>query len=176
MGRQTQPTNQPYLTDIWSLFKVTLYLVELKVFVLSYIILSFFQMRYPALLVCLCALLTESSASQKTIKLCVSECLSCVTLFGKNMYDGALCAQNCQLSKGRNMDEGCRNEMFHLIKRSGMKTAMCQKYCVLCMSTYGKTLYNGAKCYSLCERTQGRSVDIDCENEQFHIVRGKSMK
>ena len=57
-----------------------------------------------------------TSVRDPLVRECLSQCVQCVSLFGKLKYNGRKCVFSCQLTLGRSSDEYCTNKIFHLIK------------------------------------------------------------
>ena len=107
------------------------------------------------------------------VKDCLRECGTCVQRWGKELYNGALCAHKCIASRGNMVDTDCKDTQYHLIKRGGAKLDIqtCKKYCVGCVTLYGKRFYDGLKCANNCVRTKGMSVDPNCADSLLHTLR-----
>ena len=95
------------------------------------------QLIVPSLAVALACLVVPTMGGFSLGKHCVKMCATCVMLYGKDLYDGRACVDSCELTKGESMDDQCRNENFHLIKRGGRELS-CKKFCGLCVIRWGK--------------------------------------
>jgi hypothetical protein len=49
-----------------------------------------------------------SMQSLNHYKSCLYECLHCVSTWGKELFNGELCAHNCHITKGDSIDSTCR--------------------------------------------------------------------
>ena len=87
---------------------------------------------YIPLLVCsLLAAITVAPSQAEELrryKSCLMECYRCVKTYGKAVFNGKLCAQNCALTNGASIDAKC----YPPSKRSDFQvllTAECKNMC-----------------------------------------------
>ncbi|KAK0056993.1 hypothetical protein Bpfe_013645 [Biomphalaria pfeifferi] len=61
-------------------------------------------------------------------KECLMECFRCVKIYGKQIYNGKLCAENCALTSGASIDNKC----YPPAKRANNKTQLAAQCIHLC--------------------------------------------
>lgn len=61
---------------------------------------------------------------------CLRECYRCVKIFGKRVYNGKRCADNCVLSNGRSLDTNCDRPSRRMSSRTS-PTARCSYMCAV---------------------------------------------
>ena len=137
---------------------------------MGYLNLEVRTKNHPAALALLIVASLSLVASYDITSECAKACATCVSFYGRELYDGRLCIMNCRATAGNSLDDMCQNESYHLVKKSE-KTLMvrsCRKYCGLCVLRWSKTVYHGTKCIQMCDASQGVSVDPDCANPIFN--------
>ncbi|CAG5117113.1 unnamed protein product [Candidula unifasciata] len=61
-------------------------------------------------------------------KACLMECFRCVKTYGKQVYNGKLCAENCAGSNGKSIDAKCDSPTKRTANKP-MVTSSCAKLC-----------------------------------------------
>jgi hypothetical protein len=72
-------------------------------------------------ILCVAFVMTSSielvtSAPDPAVRECLSQCVRCMSLFGKQQYNGRKCVFSCHLTRGKSSDGYCANKIFHLIR------------------------------------------------------------
>lgn len=92
-------------------------------------------------------------------KACLMECFSCVKTYGKQVYNGKLCAENCAESNGKSIDSKCNSPS----KRTGKKpmvTSNCAKLCSYkCAPNYLPDSMDAHDCILRCVISGERMVE-----------------
>ncbi|CAG5125812.1 unnamed protein product [Candidula unifasciata] len=82
-------------------------------------------------LLLICAILMTCQCQFEELpmyKACLMECYRCVKTYGKLLYNGKVCAENCAVTNGQSLDSKCDRPT----KRTGRKsppTAACAHLC-----------------------------------------------
>lgn len=77
-------------------------------------------------------------------KACLMECFNCVQTYGKTIYNGKLCAENCAISQGRSIDTNC----YPPQKRGGNQPSIAQACAKSCHAECSSKLTHFVDSYS----------------------------
>lgn len=112
-----------------------------------------FNMRLALTLGVLCAALVATWCQVDELpmyKECLMECFRCVKTYGKQVYNGKHCAENCAVTNGKSIDVKCDRPT----KRTGSRTlptAKCAQLCSMkCAPDFNQDLVDAHACIFTC--------------------------